>query len=48
VMNYDLLVDEADEWERSDAAHWRLMESEDVKEGIEAFFQRRPPRWSGR
>jgi enoyl-CoA hydratase len=47
VINYNLLVDEADDWERSDAAHGRLLNTADVSEGIEAFFQRRPPRWSG-
>jgi enoyl-CoA hydratase len=47
VINYDLLMDEADDWERSDAAHGRLLNTADVAEGIEAFFQRRPPRWSG-
>ena len=39
--------DDAD-WERSDAAHARLLQTEDMKEGLAAFFERRPPRWTGR
>lgn len=40
--------DETTLWELSDAAHERLLASDDVREGIGAFFERRPPRWSGR
>jgi enoyl-CoA hydratase/carnithine racemase len=48
VVNQEVAGDEAASWTRSDAAHARLLATEDVKEGIDAFFARRPPRWSGR
>jgi enoyl-CoA hydratase len=40
--------DETEIWSRSDAAHRRLVASEDVKEGIGAFFEKRPANWTGR
>jgi enoyl-CoA hydratase len=40
--------DESDLWARSHAAHEQLLQTDDVKEGISAFFERRPPTWSGR
>ncbi len=40
--------DETDDWERSHAAHERLLATQDVAEGIGAFFERREPRWQGR
>jgi enoyl-CoA hydratase len=48
IVNGEAVGDEAASWERSDAAHGRLLESDDVREGIAAFFERRPPRWTGR
>lgn len=48
VANTAISGDESALWERSDAAHERLLRSDDVREGIGAFFERRPPRWSGR
>ena len=48
MANHDVLGDDRDAWERSHAAHARLLETEDVKEGIGAFFERRTPRWTGR
>lgn len=38
---------EAAIWESSHAAHERLLKTDDVKEGVGAFFERRAPRWSG-
>jgi enoyl-CoA hydratase/carnithine racemase len=35
-------------WERSHAAHARLLATEDVREGIDAFFGRRSPTWRAR
>jgi enoyl-CoA hydratase/carnithine racemase len=40
--------DESDLWTESDAAHERLLQTEDVAEGIAAFFERRPPVWHDR
>lgn len=40
--------DEAAVWEASHAALARLLTSEDVAEGVSAFFERREPRWTGR
>ena len=40
--------DEVDHWARNDAAHQRLVRTEDVHEGIAAFFERRAPSWKGR
>lgn len=40
--------DESDAWERSNAAHARLLATDDVREGIDAFFARRPAEWRGR
>lgn len=40
--------DERALWEQSHEAHARLLASEDVREGLDAFFERRPPRWMGR
>ena len=40
--------DETDHWARNDAAHQRLVRTEDVHEGIAAFFERRAPSWKGR
>jgi len=48
TTNAELRRHEAESWERSDAAHQRLLKSEDMREGIDAFFERRPPQWSGR
>ncbi|SOD72101.1 enoyl-CoA hydratase/carnithine racemase [Jatrophihabitans sp. GAS493] len=45
IVNATLNADEADDWARSDAAHERLLATEDVAEGIGAFFERRPPTW---
>jgi enoyl-CoA hydratase len=47
VVNGEAAGDETASWERSDAAHGRLLHSDDVREGIAAFFERRPPRWTG-
>ncbi len=48
VFNTEVNGDETDIWRHSHAAHERLLQSEDVKEGIGAFFERRPPRWTGK
>jgi enoyl-CoA hydratase/carnithine racemase len=48
IINHEVSGDETSSWQRSDAAHTRILATEDVKEGIAAFFERRPPRWTGR
>lgn len=40
--------DETELWEASHRAHHGLLASEDVREGITAFFERRTPQWQGR
>jgi enoyl-CoA hydratase/carnithine racemase len=40
--------DETDLWEASNAAHEGLLGTEDLREGLAAFFERRPPVWTGR
>lgn len=40
--------DESDAWSASHAALDRLLATEDLAEGVAAFFERREPRWQGR
>jgi enoyl-CoA hydratase len=40
--------DETALWEYSSAAHHELLRTDDVREGIAAFFARRAPDWRGR
>jgi enoyl-CoA hydratase/carnithine racemase len=47
TVNAEVSGEETEAWQRSDAAHQHLLASNDVKEGISAFFERRPPRWTG-
>ena len=48
VVNAQISGNEEPSWERSDAAHARLMASQDVREGVEAFLSRRSPHWQAR
>ncbi len=48
IINTEVNGDEAAIWRSSHAAHHRLLQSEDVKEGIGAFFEKRAPKWTGR
>jgi enoyl-CoA hydratase len=48
IVNTEVNGDETESWRRSDAAHARLQKTADFSEGIKAFFERRPPRWTGR
>lgn len=40
--------DETELWELSHGLHHQLLASDDVREGIGAFFERREPRWQAR
>ena len=44
----EVAPDETASWEHSDRAHAELLKTADVREGIDAFFERRPPAWKGR
>lgn len=48
VFNTALNGDETAHWARSDEAHARLLATDDVREGVTAFFEKRAPRWSAR
>jgi enoyl-CoA hydratase/carnithine racemase len=48
MANTAINGDESALWELSHATHARLLETDDVREGVSAFFERRPPTWSGR
>jgi enoyl-CoA hydratase/carnithine racemase len=48
IVNGELNGDEAGDWERSHAAHARLIQTADMREGVSAFFERRSPIWQGR
>lgn len=40
--------DETELWRQSDAAHERLLKTDDVREGLAAFFEKRKPSWKAR
>lgn len=48
VFNTEVNGDESAIWRHSHSAHERLLQTEDVKEGVGAFFERRPPQWTGK
>ena len=48
VCNAEAIGDETALWRESDAAHARLLQTEDLLEGVSAFFERRAPQWKGR
>ena len=47
IVNEEINGDESESWQRSHAALARLLLTDDVKEGVGAFFERREARWSG-
>ena len=47
IFNSEVSGDESESWQRNNEAHTRLLQTEDVKEGIGAFFERRTPKWTG-
>ena len=48
VFNTEVTGEESASWKRSDAAHARLLQTEDLIEGLGAFFEKRPPKWRAR
>jgi enoyl-CoA hydratase len=48
VVGEVVRADEERLWSVSNEAHQRLVLTDDVREGIEAFFARRPPEWKNR
>jgi enoyl-CoA hydratase/carnithine racemase len=47
IVTHTVVGDETASWAQSDAAHARLLATDDVKEGVRAFFERRSPQWTG-
>jgi enoyl-CoA hydratase/carnithine racemase len=48
LANEVFTAGEDDAWASSDRRHWALVDTDDCKEGIDAFFARRPPEWNNR
>jgi enoyl-CoA hydratase/carnithine racemase len=48
VANQVFSAGEDDAWASSDRRHLALVDTDDCKEGIDAFFARRPPEWKNR
>ena len=48
VANREIHGDETEDWANSHAAHERLLATEDLVEGVGAFFERRDPQWRAR
>lgn len=48
IFNTEVNGDETAIWRNSHAAHERLLKTDDVKEGVGAFFEKRPAKWSGK
>ena len=48
LANHEIAGDETEMWERSDLAHARLVVTDDAREGVGAFFERRTPQWRAR
>jgi len=42
------MAEDAEAWRRSDESAARVLASDDVREGVAAFLERRPPVWAGR
>ncbi len=47
AMNGLLAATDAAGWEATRTAYQAIVNSRDTKEGVQAFFEKRPPRWQG-
>ena len=47
LANTAINGDEESLWALSHATHERLLQTDDVREGVGAFFEKRPPTWTG-
>lgn len=48
IARREIHGEEAEDWADSEAALARLLATEDLAEGVAAFFERRDPQWKGR
>lgn len=48
IANDVVRGDESERFAQSNDAHQRLLATDDVREGLDAFFTKRPPEWRGR
>jgi enoyl-CoA hydratase len=48
IFNTEVSGDESASWKRSNDAHARLLQTEDLIEGLGAFFEKRPPKWTAK
>ncbi len=48
IFNTEVNGDESESWKRTNDAQARILQTEDFKEGVSAFFEKRVPKWTGR